>query len=352
MSITLPEIPIIDLHSDLLSYLSHRSGRSPKDPLSRSSYSQLAQGHVKLQTLAIFSITGSKSLENGQAQVDQFLKLLQEHPTLFSLCRFPLNSLSSQVQILPAFENASSFASESEPLADAFKRLEGYLKSIGPLFYIGLTWDDENRFGGGNRSTTGLKEDGKRLLEWMSGKKIAVDMSHTSDKLAYGILDFIEKGALNIPVIASHSNFRAISDYPRNLPDNLAKEIVKRKGLIGLNFFAPFIHRSDPLAMVRHVEYGLDLGAKDALCFGADFFCDSDFPNILEKYQRSEAFYSQWKDSSAYPCVLKHWVQKLNMKEEQLLKIAYQNAMQFLTIPNSSENFTFELRQSPGVERS
>jgi membrane dipeptidase len=336
MSITLPEIPIIDLHSDLLSYLSHRSGRSPQDPHSRSSHSQLTQGHVKLQTLAIFSATGSKSVESGQAQVDHFLKLLQQYPTLFSPCRFSLNPQSSQVQILPAFENASSFASESEPLVEAFKRLESHLKSMGPIFYIGLTWDDENRFGGGNRSTTGLKEDGKHLLEWMSGKKIAVDMSHTSDKLAYDILDFIEKRALHIPVIASHSNFRAISDYPRNLPDNLAKEIVRRKGLIGLNFFAPFIHKSDPSAIVRHVEYGLDLGAKDALSFGADFFCDFDFPNLLEKYQRAEAFYPPWEDSSSYPCILKHWAQKLSMKEEQLFKIGCQNAMHFLTRFNLS----------------
>ncbi len=325
------DIPIIDLHNDLLSYLTDKPGRSPEDPISRSSYAQLSRGNVKLQTLAIFSITGNKSTANGRSQADQFLKLLAEYPTLFAKCRLPLNlETSNLVQVIPAFENASAFASESEPFADVVKRLEGYIKTIGPFFYIGMTWDHENRFGGGNRSALGLKEDGKRLLEWMSGKRIAVDMSHTSDKLAHDILNEIEKNAFDIPVIASHSNFRAISDYPRNLPDDIAKEIVRRKGLIGLNLFAPFIHKSDPAVLIRHVEYALDLGAGDALSFGADFFCDADFPYIMEKYQRSEAFYPGLGDASVYPHVLETFAQKLGINEEQLLKIACQNALSFL----------------------
>ncbi|MBS0605211.1 MAG: membrane dipeptidase [Verrucomicrobia bacterium] len=324
------EIPVIDLHSDLLSFLSHKPGRSPEDPSSRTSYSQLCQGHVKLQTLAIFSITGKDSVKNGKAQVDSFLELTAHYPTRFARCQFPLNTHSPVVHLIPAFENASSFADESEPLADAFKRLEAYIKAIGPIFYIGLTWDEENRFGGGNRTSVGLKEDGKKLLEWMSGKKIAVDFSHTSDKLAHDIFNFIDKNSLEIPVIASHSNFRAISDYPRNLPDDIAKEIVKRGGLIGLNFFAPFIHNTDPSAIVRHVEYAIHLGAENSLCFGADFFCDSDFPSIKEKYQREESYYPGMSDASAYPSLLGLLSQKLSIKEDQLLKIAGQNALRFL----------------------
>jgi membrane dipeptidase len=325
------EIPIIDLHNDLLFYLTHKPGRSPEDPVSRSSYSQLRQGHVKLQTLAIYSATGDKSVENGRSQVDQFSKLTTQYPTLFTPCRFPLNAQKMSVDIIAAFENASTFASETEPLADAIKRLEGYVKAIGPIFYISLTWDEENRFGGGNRSTTGLKEDGKRLLEWMNGKRIALDFSHTSDRLAFDLIDFIDKDALDIPVIASHSNFRIISDYPRNLPDDLAEEIIRREGLIGLNFFAPFIHKTDPSAIIRHVEYALELGAENALCFGADFFCDADLSTFLqEKYQRSEAYYPELGNPSVYPAFLELLFHRLNLSESQLLKIASQNVLRFL----------------------
>lgn len=309
--------PIIDLHSDLLSYLTDQPGRSPEDALSRSSYAQLMQGNVKLQTLAIFSLTKKGSTLKAKTQIDQFLTL---PPT--------------PISFLPAFENASCFAEEAEPLSQVIKRLEGHVKTLSKVFYISLTWDDENRFGGGNRTTIGLKEDGKQLLEWMSGKKIAIDLSHTSDPLAYDILDFTLQKGLNIPVLASHSNFRKISDYPRNLPEEIAKEIIARKGVIGLNFFAPFIHKTDPSALARHVEYALDLGAEHALCFGADFFCDADAPHLLHKYQRKEAYYTSLSNSACYPYALELFTQNLGLKEEQLLKIAIQNAHAFLTKNN------------------
>jgi membrane dipeptidase len=328
------EISVIDLHSDLLSYLSQESGRSPKDPISRCSYPQLHQGRVKLQTLAIFTHTGKNSIENGRKQCEAWIQLTTRYPTLFAPLCFPLNMDTQEplVYLIAAFENASSFAEETEPFSQAIQRLEESIKAIGPIFYISLTWDEENRFGGGNRTNVGLKEDGKHLIEWMHRKKIALDLSHTSDKLAYDLLDFIDQNGLEIPIIASHSNFRSISDYPRNLPDDLAKEIIRRKGLIGLNLFAPFIHQTDPFAIVRHVEYGLALGAENALCFGADFFCDSDFLDTLkEKYQRSEAFYSEFSDASAYPKLLDLFGSKLRLKEQLLHKIAYQNALHFLT---------------------
>lgn len=256
---------------------------------------------------------------------------MTQYPTMFAPYRFPLDAQKPIVHVIAAFENASAFSSETEPLLEAIHRLEEYVKAIGTIFYISLTWDEDNRFGGGNRSTVGLREDGKRLVEWMHRKNIALDFSHTSDRLAHDLLNFIDQNALEIPIIASHSNFRSISDYPRNLPDDLAKEIIRRKGLIGLNLFAPFIHKTDPSAILRHIEYGLELGAENTLCFGADFFCDSDFSHFLkEKYQRSEAFYPEFSDSSVYPKLLELFSRKLMLKEHSLLKIANQNAVHFL----------------------
>ena len=325
------KIPIIDLHSDLLSYLADNLKRTPNDPASRCSYPQLNDGHVKLQTLAIYTSTSTHSVEKGKAQVEQFLKLITHHPTQFSLYKSPLNTQNSLIQIIPSFENAPSFASETEPLSEAITRLDKYLKQIGSPFYISLTWDEENRFGGGNRTMVGLKEDGKHLLEWMNGKHIAIDVSHTSDRLAHDLFNVIDQNNFDIPVIASHSNFRTISPYSRNLPDDIAKEIIRRKGLIGLNFFAPFIHKTDYTAILRHVEYGLSLGGGNALCFGADFFCDIDFHDVLmQKYQTTQAFHPELSNASAYPFLLGLLIDKLKLSEEQLLKIASKNALEFL----------------------
>lgn len=322
------EVPIIDLHCDLLSFLVKENGRSFENPVSRCSYPQMQAGNVRGQTLAIYSKTGPQSVENGRKQIDHFLKLIKEHPLHFSSFTLPLSA--SSIQLIAAFENASAFATEDEPIEQTLARLESYLQQIAPVFYISMTWDEENRFGGGNRSTAGLKSDGKKLLDWMHGKKIAMDLSHSSDWLAHGILEYMDQKRLKIPVMASHSNFRAITNCPRNLPDDIAKEIIKKEGLIGLNFFAPFVHETDPSVLMRHVEYALHLGAGKNLCFGADFFCDLDFTNILEKYGRLDAFYENLSNASHYPLVLSTLAQTLKVKEEELQQIGYKNAEAFL----------------------
>ncbi len=71
-----------------------------------------------------------------------------------------------------------------------------------------MTHHGENRFGGGNSTGIGLKKDGEALLEYISEKKIAIDLSHTSDALAGDILNYIVKNKLGLSVLASHSNFR------------------------------------------------------------------------------------------------------------------------------------------------
>ncbi|MBS0620098.1 MAG: membrane dipeptidase [Verrucomicrobia bacterium] len=304
---------IVDLHCDLLSYLAKDPARTPNDPLSRASLPQMEQGGVRLQTLAIFTKTDSHSVLQGHAQVEWFLKLR-----------------SNTTRFLAAFENASAFADEKEPLDLALKRLEGYQKQLGQILYISLTWDGENRFGGGVGATCGLKEDGKRLLEWMDGKQIALDFSHTSDRLAEDALNFLETKRCQIPVLASHSNFREVTEMARNLPREIAQEILRRGGLIGLNLFGPFIHKSDPTAILHHVEYGLALGGENTLCFGADFFCDADAPQLKEKYPGQPLFFPEWSDASIYPRLTTLLQRRLSLTDGQIHKLASENALNFL----------------------
>lgn len=322
---------IIDLHSDLLSYLREAKNRGPYDPQSRSSLEQLKKGQVKLQTLAIFSHSKQGSTQIALEQLACLKKLTQTH---FQECALfapdCFEKSTTQVQFILAFENASGFSEESEPLVESLQRLDRILKEYQHILYISLTWDGENRFGGGVGSQVGLKEDGKRLLEWLSGKKIAVDFSHTSDRLAEEILNTIDQQRLEVPVLASHSNYRAITDLPRNMPDWLAQEIILRKGILGLNLFAPFIRKNDPSVLLRHIEYALSLGGENNLAFGADFFCDADFPSLFSKYQTQTAFFKEYPDASCYGAILEQIKDKLRLTSETVQKIASKNAERFL----------------------
>lgn len=305
---------IADLHCDLLSYLADDASHSAHDPESRASISFLKEGGVAFQTLAIFTKTGKESVQQGINQAEAFFNLSKKYPVF-----------GSEIQTMVSIENASGFCDESEPLQNGLERLESWFKKAGRIAYISLTWNDENRFGGGNATKTGLKKDGKLLLEWMSGKKIAIDLSHTSDRLAEEILKAIEN--LDIVPIASHSNFRKIADHPRNLPDHVAKEIGARGGVIGLNFVRVFLGKQGPEDLIRHVEHADKLGLLDHFCFGADFFADHVLPPELQ--YMIPMFNSGFENASCYPKVV--GLLEKHLPHAIVEKIAHKNLTEFLT---------------------
>lgn len=315
--------PIIDLHCDLLCYLSQNPRRTPFDPVPRCSYPQMNAGNVKLQILAIYTETHPGSQDKGWKQVEIFDDLLIKYSDYYSYFK---GQLSKKLQVLPAIENASSFCNEGESLKDGFRRLELLIKKIGQPVYIGLTWNGENRFGGGIGSQAGLKSDGLELLKWLDQKQIAIDLSHASDKLCDEIINTIDKDGLELRIMASHCNFRKILDHPRNLTDEIAKEIIRRKGVIGMVFYKKFVHPKDLRVLLKHIEHGLKLGGENALCFGADFFCLEDpFQAPIE----IAGFFEDLSDSSKYPYLIE--LMGKHFKQEQIKKITSENALSFIT---------------------
>jgi microsomal dipeptidase-like Zn-dependent dipeptidase len=190
--------------------------------------------------------------------------------------------------------------------------------------YISLTHNDENRFGGGNNSKLGLKDDGKELLNYLNNKQIAVDLSHTSDALAHDIINQINKHNLNLPVIASHSNSRSVFNHVRNLPDELISEIVDRKGLIGINFLRAFVNYETPHALIDHIEHLQKLGCSKVLSFGADFFYTFNHPDP----NRFPFYFSEHMNATKYQDILKGLGNF--MSDEDLSAIAYKNFTNFI----------------------
>ncbi len=330
--------PIFDLHCDLLMYLQQQPMRTAFDAAVRCSIPQLRRGNVCLQTMAISVATGYSSSISGLEQGQIFKDLPKKYPMHFKISNHPISIPLNAIQILLAIENASCFAEEEEPLEAAFKRLDFIIKTFAKPLYVSLTWNGENRFGGGSHTNIGLKEDGKELVRYLDGKKIAIDLSHASDQLAYDILNFIQKNPCNIPIIASHSNARAVTQVARNLPDDLIREICHLGGIIGINFIRYFIHVEDSSFLQKHVEHFLNLGAENHLCFGGDFFYEKDIPEPHRK-PKELLFYDEYQDASCYPIILN----SLPYSQAVLEKISYQNFMKFffVLIKETTQNIEF-----------
>jgi len=329
MDMEIPKLPIIDLHCDMLHYLATVPGAKPDNYGDIGcAIPRLKEGRVKLQVMAISSVEKVPSIELTNDQVAWFSRLASEYSDTFT----PITNFndaenilqSEKTGILASIENAAALAGNDESLDLAFDRLERIIESTGRLLYISLTHHGETRFGGGNQTGLGLKEDGRALLEYLDKRKIAVDLSHTSDALAHDIIDHIFRKGLHIHLIASHSNYRAVYDHPRNLPDELAKEIIGRKGLIGVNFLRAFMHPTDPDYLARHVRHGLKLGGERAICFGADYFCTSTHTDKT----REPFYFEPHSHAGKYPEILMSL--KSDMNDDQIDALAYMNVLRFL----------------------
>ncbi len=194
--------PIIDLHCDLLEYLEIDPSRTVFDEDSACSFDQLRLGLVQIQVMAIFSPTINGSTKKGEKQVEIFQGITKE---AFE----PLGKVRKEVKktsVIASIENGSVFCEEKETWETGKERLDRFFSKVAKLFSISLTWNTENRFGGGTYCDVGLKEDGKKLLDWMAKKNVAVDVSHACDRLIEEIFSYVEEKKYRIPVIATHSN--------------------------------------------------------------------------------------------------------------------------------------------------
>jgi membrane dipeptidase len=275
----LDELSIVDLHNDLLSYLAFDSQRSLFDEAPRCSLPQLKRGGVRGLCLTIFSETkdGSELAYGRQLATYQSIRHQLE---------------AAGIHTFLAIENCAACIGAHEPLEPALKRLSGL-----SFVYASLTWNFENRFGGGAHSDKGLTGDGRLLIDALASCATAIDLSHTSDRLASDILNYLDQTNNPLRVIASHSNFRAVKDVPRNLPDEIAQEIVARGGVIGLAFIRSFIGNSAD-CLFHHIEHALAKGWGDALCIGADFFVSALVTESTYQAFVDEHFFPEYGDAS------------------------------------------------------
>ena len=82
----------------------------------------------------------------------------------------------------------------------------------------------------------GLSNFGKITVKKMNELGMMIDISHVSDKSALQAIQLSHH-----PVIASHSGARSVADHPRNIPDNIIREIAKKGGVVQVVAFSSYV---------------------------------------------------------------------------------------------------------------
>ncbi len=117
---------------------------------------------------------------------------------------------------------------------------------------IGPAWG-ATRYSGGTGAPGGLTELGGQLLKAMRRKRVILDLSHMADQ-AVADAFAMWRG----PIMASHSNARALMPGDRQITDATAKEVACRDGMLGVSFYAKHLRASGRATLddvVRHVVH-------------------------------------------------------------------------------------------------
>ncbi|MEO1086454.1 MAG: membrane dipeptidase [Acidobacteriota bacterium] len=333
-------VPVYDLHCDLPIFLAlaphFNETRTIFDLRSRCSVPQMRDGGVAFQAMALFTPPSPESAAFGMQVAETLARTLEKHADSYQWIRSlgdldeERSSDDQRIRVMAAVEGASTFADDAETLDVAFDRFDRLVEVAGPLLYVSLTWVPENRFGGGNASPKGLLDDGRVLLDFLAARGVPVDLSHASPRLAHDILDYSYAKDLDLTALASHSPYAGVRDIPRNLPDEVAKEVASRGGVIGLNVMQPYVEGPAPQAFVDQLKHARELGILDAQVMGADFFCTDDIPPEMRKADAPDDFFDDFGDSSCYPRLLEALQEGMDFSDEELAAVAHGNADRFV----------------------
>ena len=142
-----------------------------------------------------------------------------------------------------------------------------------------LGWNEKNVLTGSHRTGGGLTDLGVAYVKEAQRVGMIVDVSHISDEGFWDIMKHTEK-----PIVASHSNSRAVCNNSRNLTDDMFRAIMESGGVAGFNQCAPFVGDQPTLDTIcdhilhfleldpdgMHIALGGDLDGCDELPVGFD----------------------------------------------------------------------------------
>lgn len=188
-----------------------------------------------------------------------------------------------------------------------------------------LTWNEQNLLATGVQGdpSRGVTELGKKAVRMLQEKHMIMDVSHLNERSFWDVVHIAEG-----PILASHSNAKALAPAARNLSDEQLLAIRDTKGLVGLNSFNLFVSQNlneqNVDNLVKHASYIADKIGVEHLGFGFDFF-EFLSTESMKSYSDQETSYTVGLEDCARIPDLLLKMKAAGFTEKELEMISYRN---------------------------
>jgi membrane dipeptidase len=294
--------PLIDGHNDL-PWAIRGSDAAPRDvhaPMHdlrdatpfHTDIPRLRKGRVGAQFWSVY--VPVNAVEEGAArvqleQIDIARQIIERYPEAFAFA----TTASDVERIFGEGRIASLLGMEGG------HAIENSLGALRALFragarYLTLThsasidWADSAT---GLPRHDGLTAFGEEVVREMNRLGMLVDLSHTSPATMHDALDVTDA-----PVIFSHSSARAVTDHPRNVPDEVLERLPENGGVVMVTFVPSFVTDEEVATLADvadHLDHVKEVAGAAHVGIGSDYDGISSVPEGLEDVSTFPALFAE-----------------------------------------------------------
>lgn len=178
-----------------------------------------------------------------------------------------------------------------------------------------LGWNERNPLTGSNVTGGGLTDLGREYVWEAQRLGMRIDVSHISDEGFWDIMKITDA-----PIIATHSNSRAVFDHSRNITDDMFRAICETNGVAGYNTCREFTGEpSDLDTICDHILHFMELDPDGKhIALGGDLDGVDAMPDGFEGVQ-------------SYPVLAQRLIAR-GLTRENVMDIFWNNAIRVLTV--------------------
>lgn len=258
----------VDMHADTVQFvIDEGADISTRVETTHLDAVRMREGGLDAQFFSIwvepefYGTGGERAVARADAQVEAIHALAERHPDIWTFATTAADIRRAhdegKLAALLGLEGGYAINERLERVEHYFDRGVRYMT---PAWTHSLSWAGSS--GDAEGATRGLNNFGRAVIREMNRLGMLVDVSHVSDKTFW---DMVETSTS--PIVATHSNCRALADAPRNLTDDMIRAIAETGGVVCAVFYPGFLEsgwRARRDAVEAEIQPLIDEAAREA----------------------------------------------------------------------------------------